>query len=203
MSPLRSNQLEMTLIKSRDDLNRYLSMDKANYAGNYNSFTLFRDDIFRWTYLLRYIELHTNCDKSFLPSPLLLIIKIWFISLSRALGFSIPINTCGPGLSIAHRGTIVINENAIVGENCRIHVCVNIGGFDGAPRIGNNVYIGPGAKIYGDIHIGNNVAIGANAVVNKSFPDNVTIGGIPAQIISEKGSRHIIPALKKGLSAPL
>lgn len=48
---------------------------------------------------------------------------------------------------------------------------------DNAPIIRDNVYIGPGAKLFGKIKIGNNVAIGANAVVNKDVPDNVTIGG--------------------------
>jgi len=54
--------------------------------------------------------------------------------------------------------------------------------------LGNNVYIGPGAKLFGSITVGNNVAVGANAVVNTNIPDNVTVGGIPAKIISEKSS---------------
>ena len=91
----------------------------------------------------------------------------------------------GPGLSIAHRGTIVVNSGARVGANCRLHVCVNIGTKAGygeqAPVLGDNVYVGPGAKLYGSIVVGNNVAIGANAVVNKSFPqDNVVLAGVPA-----------------------
>ena len=63
----------------------------------------------------------------------------------------------------------------------------NIGAYEGgAPVIGDNVYIGPGAKIFGDITIGNNVSIGANAVVNRSFPDNVIIAGVPAKVIKNK-----------------
>jgi serine O-acetyltransferase len=55
--------------------------------------------------------------------------------------------------------------------------------------IGDNCYIGPGAKIFGAIEIGPDVAIGANAVVNKSFPGGgVTLGGIPARVISQSGS---------------
>lgn len=192
------------MIKNKDDLYSYFQMDKENYADRYNRLTLFRDDILRWTYLLRRVEYYTNCKHSIFSIPLSIIAKIWFILLSRCLGFSIPINTCGPGLSIAHRGTIVINEKAIVGKNCRIHVCVNIGMFDGgAPKIGDNVYIGPGAKIFGNITLGKNVAIGANSVVNKSFPDNVTIGGIPARIISEKGSADMIPAFRKKIKKSL
>ena len=108
------------------------------------------------------------------------------------LGFSISENVFDQGLSIAHYGTIIVNPSVKVGKNCRIHAGVNIGAsVDGkSPMIGDNVYIGPGAKIFGGIILGNNIAVGANAVVNKSFPlGNCTIGGIPAHIISEKDSR--------------
>jgi serine O-acetyltransferase len=105
----------------------------------------------------------------------------------------------GPGLSIAHRGTIVVHSNSRVGSNCRLHVCVVVGTNGGsvkAPKIGNNVYIGPGAKLIGDIEIADGIAIGANAVVNQSFTEpNITIGGIPARRISSKGSYgHLIRA---------
>ncbi|WP_260267260.1 serine O-acetyltransferase [Pediococcus parvulus] len=63
---------------------------------------------------------------------------------------------------------------------------------DNTPIIGDNVYIGPGAKLFGKIHIGNNCAIGANAVVNKNVPDNVTVAGIPAKIINHRGSKGLI-----------
>ena len=90
-----------------------------------------------------------------------------------------------PGLSIPHYGTIVVNPAAQVGKNCRLHVCVNIGASGGsirAPKIGDNVYIGPGAILFGDIDIADNVTIAANATVNKSFEvPNVTIGGTPAK----------------------
>ena len=58
-----------------------------------------------------------------------------------------------------------------------------------APNIGDDCYIGPGAKIYGDIVLGDNIGIGANAVVNKSFSGNVTIAGMPAKVISENGPK--------------
>jgi serine O-acetyltransferase len=106
-------------------------------------------------------------------------------------------NTFGPGLSIAHRGNIVVNGGARIGANCRIHVGVNIGTeagkADAAPTIGDNCYIGPGAKIFGPIMIGPNTVIGANAVVNKSYPEgNQTLGGIPAQAISNKSSKGLL-----------
>jgi len=115
--------------------------------------------------------------------------------MSIRLGFTIPLNVFGPGLCIVHRGTIVVNKNAKVGKNCRIHACTNIGSnIDGvsAPQIGDNVYIGPGAKIFGDITIADNIAIGANSVVNKSFYEKgISIAGVPARKISNKGTGGI------------
>lgn len=121
--------------------------------------------------------------------------------MSVRLGFSIPINIFGPGLCIAHRGTIVINKNVRIGENCRIHACTNIGSNRNdslAPKIGNNVYIGPGAKIFGDIIIADNIAIGANSVVNKSFYEiDISIAGVPAKKINSKGTDDIIVTATK------
>ena len=102
----------------------------------------------------------------------------------------------GPGLAILHYGTIVVNSGARIGSNCRIHTGVNIGAQlgrgDEVPKIGHNCYIAPGAKIFGAIEIGDNTAVGANAVVNKSFPEgNVTIGGIPAKVISQKSTKGL------------
>ena len=116
-----------------------------------------------------------------------LVYKLRLRQLQVKLGFTIPINVFGPGLSIAHYGTIVVSQYASVGENCRLHVGVNIGASGGsnvAPQIGNNVYIGPGAILFGGIEIADNISIGANSTVNKSFNEsNVIIAGTPARII--------------------
>lgn len=103
----------------------------------------------------------------------------------------------GKGFYIGHWGGIVINANAKIGENCNISQGVTIGVANGGkhpgvPVIGDRVYIGPGAKIFGNITIGNDVAIGANAVVTHSVPDGVSVGGIPAKIISNTGSVNYI-----------
>lgn len=70
---------------------------------------------------------------------------------------------------------------------------MNIGtGYDGCPTIGDNVWIGPGAKIFGKIQIADECAIGANAVVNKSFLENgVSIAGVPARKVSDSGNQYI------------
>ena len=94
----------------------------------------------------------------------------------------------GKGLLLYHSG-VIINSSAIIGENVHFHGhnCVgNAGQNDNrCPIIGNNVTIGIGAKIIGNIEIADGIIIGAGAVVVKSFTTpNVTIAGVPARIIS-------------------
>ncbi len=71
---------------------------------------------------------------------------------------------------------IVIAGGATIGKNCHISHQVTIGrSLNGVPTIGDDVYIGPGAKLFGDIKIGNNVRIGANCPVFFDVPDNATV----------------------------
>lgn len=136
---------------------------------------------------LRKAEYYYNCPPPSILSKLYAKYNwIRFKRISLKNGFTIPLNTFDSGLSIAHSGTIVVNGASRIGKNCRIHVCVNIGTAKGcggaAPRIGNNVYIGPGAKIYGPIQIADDCVIGANAVVNRDccIPGTKLLG-IPAK----------------------
>ena len=103
----------------------------------------------------------------------------------------------GKGFYIGHFGNIFVSPKAVLGENCNISQGVTIGQVSkginqGAPIIGDNVYIGPGAKIIGNVLIGKNVAIGANAVVTKNIPNDCSVGGVPAKIISNNGSCNYI-----------
>lgn len=82
-----------------------------------------------------------------------------------------------------HLNGIVISPNVSIGKNARIFHQVTIGQQDGkAPNIGDNVNIGAGAKIIGNVTIGNDVRIGANAVVISDLPDNCFVAGVPAKI---------------------
>ena len=109
-------------------------------------------------------------------------------------GFEIsPETVVGSGLYIGHLGCITISRYAVIGRNCNISQGVTIGATQrgekaGAPTIGDNVYIGPGARVIGKITIGNNVAIGANSVVNKDIPDNSVVVGMPARVVNSEGS---------------
>jgi len=83
----------------------------------------------------------------------------------------------GPGFYIGHYGGITISGRAELGANVSVSQLVVIGVSGqgerrGVPTIGDNVYIAPGAKIFGKIYVGKNVKIGANAVVYKDIPDN-------------------------------
>lgn len=104
----------------------------------------------------------------------------------------------GPGLYVGHWGGIVVSSKARIGARCNLSQGVTLGvakgpdGRWGAPVLGERVYVGPGAKIFGPIRIGNDVAIGANAVVNRDVPDGVSVGGVPAKVISHHGSRGLI-----------
>ena len=110
-----------------------------------------------------------------------------YLSISLKTGISIPKNTCDRGLTLYHYGSIVVNAACQIGKNCCIMNNVNIGANQGslkAPIIGDNVYIGPGAVIFGEITIADGCYIGANAVVNKSVLEpNSVIVGIPAKVI--------------------
>ena len=108
--------------------------------------------------------------------------------LSRKTGFQIPPYTCGCGITIWHWGTIIINPAARLGSYCTLNPMVVIGHKEPgepAPRIGNNVFIGSGAKIIGDITIGDNVIIAPNSVVVKDVPSDVIVGGIPSKILKK------------------
>lgn len=101
----------------------------------------------------------------------------------------------GAGFYIGHYGGITISGLAKIGRNVNISQLVTIGlsgkgETRGAPTIGDNVYIAPGAKIFGKILVGNNVKIGANAVIFKSIPDNATVVLDPGfRIVAFKGNR--------------
>ena len=188
------------MIRTRQELRAYLEADRVQLKRS-GFFNPVYDEVWVFQRLLRHTEFHMNRRRG--PIQWLLH-KYWSYRYHRQsvrCGFEIPPNTFGPGLSIAHRGTIVVHADARIGANCRLHVDVVIGTrpgpVDKVPVIGDNCYIGPGAKIFGDIVIGDNTAVGANAVVNRSFPEgNCTIAGVPARRVSDTTSAEYLIATR-------
>ena len=92
----------------------------------------------------------------------------------------------GENLFIDHGSGVVIGETCIIGNNVVIYHGVTLGGTgketgNRHPNIGNNVMIGTGAKVLGNISIGDNCKIGAGAVVLEDVPSNTTVVGVPAK----------------------
>lgn len=100
----------------------------------------------------------------------------------------------GKGLFIDHGIGVVIGETAIIGDNVVMFHGVTLGGIGSEtgkrhPTIGNNVFIGCGAKILGNITIGDNVKVGANAVILNDVDENSTIVGIPGKVVKRNGRK--------------
>ena len=160
------------------DLKRYYNMKKGSkfkrIIGCYRTPGVHAIIIFRFGQWL----LHQNFMVKLLLLPFYhmqnhRMISRWGISLRRTTDI-------GEGFYVGHYGGIFVSSEAKIGKNVNISqgVTIGIGGHDdkkGSPTIGDNVYIAPGAKIFGKIKIGNDVKIGANAVVYKDIPDGATV----------------------------
>ena len=107
--------------------------------------------------------------------------------LGRLLGIEMWENSFDRGLKIWHTGNIVINGKSQIGKNCILHGnnCIGNSGLSSkCPRLGDNVRLGFGATIIGDVEIANNVTIAAGAVVVSScLQENAVLAGIPAKCV--------------------
>ena len=120
-----------------------------------------------------------------------LIYRVLYKMVQIVTGIELPCEVpIGKNFCIEHSGGIVVSGFAKFGDNCRIRNGVVVGlsrvSDPCAPVFGNNVDIGAGAKVLGNIRIGNNVCIGANAVVLQDVPDNCIAVGVPATIKRRK-----------------
>jgi serine O-acetyltransferase len=114
---------------------------------------------------------------------LLVINRILYPIVRIYSGLELPAKTqIGPGLFVTHFGPTVIHSTTVAGRNLTIEQGVSIGiGPTGVPRIGNDVYIGTGAKIINGITIGDHASVGAGAVVVKDVPAHCVVVGVPAR----------------------
>ena len=176
------------MIKNKADYKYYLERDRIALRRTRKRPPLIGEEIWKFEILMRKLEYHQCLSGAhkYLHLPLYLLNRLAFKRLSIKLGFSIPVGTFEEGLSIAHYGCLVVNYKARIGKNCRIHETVTLGatnGTDDAPKIGDNCFIGTGAKIIG-------------GVTSDILEPGTTWGGIPARKISDNSSRS---NLAKGL----
>jgi len=117
-------------------------------------------------------------------------VSLWLQS-QASVAFGVDIHPCaeiGSGVLFDHATSIVIGETAKIGDGCTVLHEVTLGGTgkvvgDRHPKLGNNVFVGAGSKILGNITIGHRVKIGAGSLVLKSLPNGVTAVGVPAKIV--------------------
>jgi serine O-acetyltransferase len=126
----------------------------------------------------------------------------------RITGIDIhPGATIGQGFFIDHGTGVVIGGTAIVGNGVTIYQGVTLGGTSlqrkkRHPTICDNVVVGSGAAVLGDITIGENVKIGANSVVVKDVPPNSTVVGIPGRVVLQDGRPVVLPSLRPQVDLP-
>ncbi len=181
------------MITDKESLSFYLAADRFALGKTRKHPKLFSDEIWKFQILLRKCEYYKNTrTDSSLPA---LIARYRFHKLSVRLGFNVPMNVVGPGMKINHRGTLIINGNSHIGKWCDMHpgVCVGdnpiLGGkgerITNVPIIGDFVFLGPGAKLFGKILVGDGVRVGANAVVNNNVEKDMVVFGNP-MVVKEK-----------------
>ena len=170
---------DFTIIEA--DLHRY--KDEVSSSSLFRAFWI---PGFRYSYFLRK---SASFNKRSIPG---IFFRLMLLIHSYSYGYQInPSTKIGKGLYIGHRGTIIVNSKAIIGECCNLSPGVTIGQTNrgnrkGAPVIGNKVWIGTNAVIVGHITIGDNVLIAPNAYVNIDIPNNSIVLGNPAKIISKE-----------------
>lgn len=182
---------ESKRIKTKKQLKEFIKVETSKY-GNPSKIAIFmgireNDILAKHNILLRKTEYHINNRHKIRGN----IYKIRLARLQNKYALHIPTNCCDIGLKIMHVGPVLINGNATIGKNVSIHINTGIvanGVNSLVPALGDNIVVGIGSVVLGGITIANNVAIGANAVVNKSIEEeNIAVAGVPAKKISDNG----------------
>lgn len=180
------------MIKSKRELSFYIMADTMMNRGYFKPSLkerikrfFIKDDILMFLKLMRKCQYYSQWG-----GVMNLYYRIKYSKLSKKLGFSIGYDTFGYGLVIPHYGTIVVGNSNRCGNYCVLHTSTCIS--DNGKTIGNALYLSTGAKLTSKIEIGDNVSVGANSVVNKSFPEgNIMIAGAPARLIKPMEAWYI------------
>lgn len=192
-------------IASFKELRLYIASDLYRYTTSTSFKSYMRGWYiagFRYTFFMRCCRYYGR--KNWLYKPMFFINRMALRHYSVKYGFQIPWQTdIGPGLSIGHYGTIIVNPNSRIGTNCNITAGVLLGlnhkldehghslGFE-YPIIGNRVSLGNNAKVIGGVNIGDNVVVGVSSVVTKDVKANSVMVGIPAKVVSQDGSAALV-----------
>jgi serine acetyltransferase len=131
-------------------------------------------------------------EPKLLRAPLSILYRMLYRKVRNSYGIELPYTTkLGRRVVIEHQHGIVIHGHSVIGDDCVIRQGVTLGNryldrpFD-APKLGDRVNIGAGAKILGNVSIGDDACIGANAVVLSDVPAGQTAVGIPAKVLMPK-----------------
>ena len=175
----------------KQERDEYIAADLFRYTGKTDRRTLRRcrrhNNNFRATYYMRMCAWARQ--QTLLRYTLFPLYKLRMRRACACVGIEMHESTqIGKGFHIAHHGCMIVHTGAVLGDNVSISQGVTIGqtirdGKVQLPVIGSNVYIAPGAKVIGGVHVGNHVSIGANAVVTHDVPDGAVVAGIPARVL--------------------
>lgn len=177
----------------QQDMLRYELRMKFNFLTFLRFFYIEVIPGLKFTIILRYCQHYRRKNRL-----LFYFFYLWLRKLKYKYGIDISYRTkIGKGLYIGHFGGIVIHGDAEIGDYCNLSQGMTIGilargNTTGTPKIGNRVFIGPGAVILGGVTVGNDVLIGTNSIITFDVPDRSVVASPLAQIISDKGSEGYI-----------
>lgn len=182
------------MIKTKEDLERYMKQDRVQLGINRKYPRFFSDEIWKYQIILRKYEYYMNNSNNIVMKLIKNFYKLRWHRKSVKYGVFVPPNVCDEGLSIAHMPGIIINDQAKIGKNVRIHEGVTIGASGGeAPIVKDECFLSSGCKVIGNITIERKCVIGAGAVVVKSIKESgITVAGVPAKKISNNSSERLV-----------
>ena len=186
-------------IRSFDLLKKYIKADLYRYATNVSLFSFMRfwfSPGFRFTFWLRLTQFHARNFRGVFFWFSFFVLRHYQFKYGIAINYTTNI---GPGLYIGHFGGIVVNPHCIIGRNVNLSSGILLGqGYDkrsnkiAYPIIGDRVFLANNAKVIGNVIVGNGAVVGINSVLLQNIKDNAIAVGIPAEVVSFKGSSDYV-----------